>query len=238
MSMTITNDDVSNAWATAYESTENEQSYPSETLVRLIKGNYITGERLDIKNKTVLDVGFGDGNNSVFISTLGMQVSGVEVHQTICDRVLNRLNRNGLSADLRVGSNKKLPFADNSFDFLVSWNVLHYEGTEEGITTGIQEYARVLKPGGRFFLSTTGPENLILLNGKTLGNHQYEIRRPGDFRQGHVHFFFDAPNYIEFYFSPHFESLQIGRVEDMMFTEKLDWWLVTGLKNDVSLFTS
>lgn len=131
---------------------------------------------------------------------------------------------------MRVGTNQEIPFENNSFDFLVSWNVLHYEGTEEGIKAGIKQYARVLKPGGRLFLSTTGPQHKILKNGQTLGNHLYQIGRDEDFRKGQVHFFFDNINYLEFYFSWCFQELQFGRIEDMLFREKLDWWLVTGVK--------
>ncbi len=49
-----------------------------------------------------------------------------------------------------------------SFNFLISWNVLHYEPTVEGIAARIAEYARALKPGDRLNLSTTGPDHKIL----------------------------------------------------------------------------
>jgi 2-polyprenyl-3-methyl-5-hydroxy-6-metoxy-1,4-benzoquinol methylase len=233
MDTTVVSEKMATDWAASYvisAQTGEELVYPSETLIRLFKGDYVTGKRIDVKGKSVLDVGFGEGNNSIFLASLGMQVAGVEIHQSICDQVTAKMKKMGLSADLQVGANQSLPFADNTFDFLVSWNVLHYEGTEENIKASISEYSRVLKPGGRLFLSTTGPTHKFLLNANTLGNHQYQIGRPDDFRQGQVHFFFDAPNYIEFYFSPCFKNLQIGRIEDMLFREKLDWWLVTGLK--------
>jgi len=220
-------------WVDVYTSANQkweEFTYPSETLVRLFKGSHITGKRLETAGKSILDIGFGDGNNTLFLASLGMKVSGIEIEKSICNRASERMLRQGVMADLRVGSNQHIPFADSSFDFLVSWNVLHYEGTETGVEKGIQEYCRVLKPGGRLLLSTTGPESPILLNAKTLGNHRYEIRRPNDFRSGQVHFFFDAPQYLEYYFSPYLNDLKIGRIEDKLFTAKLDWWLLTGLK--------
>ncbi len=233
MDATTVNTKMSDDWAKSYVVSAHsgeEMIHPSETLVRLFKGDYVTGHRENLKGKSVLDVGFGEGNNTIFLASLGMQVAGVEIHQDICTQVASKMKRYNMMADLQVGSNQSLPFADNTFDYLVSWNVLHYEGTEAGVKAGIKEYARVLKPNGRLFLSSTGPTHKILLNSKTLGSHRYEIGRPNDFRQGQVHFFFDAPNYIELYFSPHFGDLQIGRIEDVMFREKLDWWLVTGLK--------
>ena len=213
---------MSSDWADAYnlyKQSGNDLAFPSETLIRLLKGDYILGKNdagqfLEIESKSVLDVGFGNGNNTILLASLGMNVSGIEIHQNICEQVLETFEKTGLRADLRVGTNQEIPFDDNTFDFLVSWNVLHYEGTEEGVKAGIKEYTRVLKNGGRLLLSTTGPTHKILLNGKTLGKHRYEIGLPGDFRQGQVHFFFDTPNYIEFYFKEFFSNLQIGRIED------------------------
>ena len=233
MDTTFVSEKMSRDWSEAYVNTANKGEallHPPETLVRLFKGDYVTGKRLDMEGKSVLDVGFGDGNTFAFLASMGMKIHGVEIDEAICTHVSKRLERLGMSVDLRVGANQSLPFPDNSFDYLVSWNVLHYEGSEENICASLKEYARVLKPGGRLFLSTTGPTHKILLNAKVRGSHCYEIGRPNDFRQGQIHFFFDSPRYLEFYFGAHFKDLQIGRIEDVLFREKLDWWLVTGVK--------
>jgi ubiquinone/menaquinone biosynthesis C-methylase UbiE len=139
----------------------------------------------------------------------------------------------GFEADLRVGTNRHIPFAENQFDFLVSWNVLHYEDNEADIQQALVECRRVLKPGGRFFVSTTGPEHKILQDSTTLGSHRYRIGREDDFRQGQVFFYFDAPNYIHHYFSQVFGDIQVGRTHDFLFTETLDWFIVTGVKPQV-----
>ena len=94
----------------------------------------------------------------------------------------------------------------------------------------IEEYRRVLKPGGRFFISTTGPEHLILKDSRTLGAHRYQIGRADDFRKGQVFFYFDAPNYIQHYFAEHFKDVLVGRTHDLLFTATLDWFIITGVK--------
>ena len=99
---------------------------------------------------------------------------------------------------------------------------------EENIKKSIIEYHRVLKPGGRLILSTTGPGHKILKNTRLLGNHLYEIGRPGDFRKGQIHFFFDSEQYLEFYFKPYLKNIKLGRIKDELFTEILDWFLLTG----------
>jgi len=218
------------AWAKAYVSFSQDQMWPNETLIRLFKGKYVTNLSKDFKNKTVLDIGFGNGNNLIFLKSLGLNISGTEVHPDICKLVTDKLKTMNFQSNLKVGTNKNLPFEDNQFDFLVSWNVIHYEKSEQDMMSAIKEYARVLKPNGRMFLSTTGPTHSILQNAKTLGNHLYQIGREDDFRKGEIYFYFDNPDYIRFYFSKAFKDIQIGRIDDDLFSQKLDSFLVTATK--------
>lgn len=225
--------DSAKRWAKHYvetASTAAELGWPSETLVRLFRGDYVPHMPRDFSGRRVLEVGFGNGNNTRFLATLGLAIAGTEIHDDICATIGSQLRAAGLEADLRVGTNRALPFESDRFDFLVSWNVLHYEGTEEGIRAGLREYARVLKPGGRLFLSTTGPEHKILNGAETLGGHRYRIGRRDDFRAGEVHFFFDAPNYVHHYFTETFGDVMVGRTHDHLFTATLDWWIVTAVK--------
>jgi len=140
------------------------------------------------------------------------------------------LARYGYVAELRTGTNRHLPFQDNEFDLLVSWNVIHYENNEAAIREAVSEYYRVLKLRGRFILSTTGPDHMILRNSETLGGHRYRIGQPDDFRRGQVYFYFDAPNYIRFYFGEKFHDILVGRTRDFLMTQTQDYWIVTGMK--------
>jgi len=209
-------------------------AYPSETLVRLFRGNYIKGMPKIYQGMSVLDVGCGSGNNMLFLASLGMRVSGVETSDEMCAAARGKLAAFGFEADVQVGDNRNLPFSSNSFHFLVSWNVLHYEDEEVRVEDAIAEYARVLKPGARLLLSTTGPANKILQNCKTLGNHRYQLCRTDDFRKGTVQFLFDAENYVRFYFERHLSEVEVGRVQDQLFAETLDWFIVTGVKPAIS----
>jgi ubiquinone/menaquinone biosynthesis C-methylase UbiE len=227
------NADVAEKWTQAYREFMNdgtELMWPSETLIRLFKGNYVPDMDRNYAGKKVLEVGVGRGNNLVFLASLGMELCGTELSEEICTDANTKLNKLGYNADLRVGTNRQLPFPDNSFDFLVSWSVIHYEDNEDDMRKAIAEYARVLKPNGRVFVQTTGPEHKILLNSTTLGSHRYQIGRPDDFRAGQVFFYFDAPNYIEMYFGESFKNVMVGRTHDHLFTETLDWFVVTGTK--------
>ena len=202
---------------------------PSETVIRLFKGPYLDMPR-DFTGMKILDVGCGDGNNTFFFCQLGLTTYGTEIHQEMCQSVREKAKSLGADVTVEIGNNLSLPFEDNFFDYLVSWNVLHYKNTEENIQAGIKEYSRVLKPGGRLVVSTTGPDHKILTGAKTVGAHTYEIGREDDSRRGTRFFYFDAPNYIHYYFDPIFDDVQVGRTHDHLFSETLDWWLVTGRK--------
>lgn len=207
-----------------------ELCWPSETLIRLFKGNYIPNLDKDFAGKRILDVSFGNGNNMPLYVSLGLDIYGTEVSGEICEQLQQKLENANIKTTLKAGVNQNLPFEDDFFDYLVSWNVIHYEPTEKDMVAAIQEYSRVLKPGGRLFLSTTGPEHLILEGAENIGKHQYQIGREDDFRKGQVYFYFDEPKYIHHYFKKDFKDIQVGRTHDMLMTDTLDWWIATGVK--------
>jgi SAM-dependent methyltransferase len=218
-------------WARAYRNAAESGSalaFPNETLVRLLKGAYIPDMPRSFSGMRALDVSTGSGNNIYLLASLGFDVYGTEIAESICMQTTAELARSGIKVELRVGNNTRLPFENDFFDFLISWNVLHYEDNEAAVVAGIREYARVLKPGGRLLLSTTGPDHKILTNATTLGGHRYCIGRQDDFRKGSIYFYFDAENYLQHYFGMAFGDVMTGRTHDRLFTETLDWFIVTG----------
>jgi len=220
-------------WASIYKKESKEGTdlmWPSETLVRLFKGNYISSLDKNYDGKKVIDIGFGNGNNLVFLATLGLELYGIEVDGEICDAVRTKISGLGYSCDLRISSNSSMPFEDDEFDYLVSWNVIHYEDNEEKMQQAIKEYHRVLKPGGRFFISTTGPEHLILKDSIALAGHRYRIGKEDDFRKGQVFYYFDTPENIQHHFSKLFRNVMVGRTHDFLMTDTLDWFIITGIK--------
>ncbi|HZS30640.1 MAG TPA: class I SAM-dependent methyltransferase [Gaiellaceae bacterium] len=106
----------------------------------------------DIVGKDVLDIGCGLGWFEVFALAKGARaVTGIEVSE----RDLETARRHLDAPDLRllVASATELPFADAGFDTVVCWEVLEHipPGSEP---RAFEEIRRVLRPGGRLYLST------------------------------------------------------------------------------------
>lgn len=96
------------------------------------------------RDKDLLDVGAGAGIvEQMNFRGLARRVSGVDPDPRVLE--------NPFLDDAKVGSAESLPFEANSFDIVVSDNVLEHLSDPGGV---FSEVARVLRPGGRFLFKT------------------------------------------------------------------------------------
>ena len=97
------------------------------------------------RGKDMLEVGVGLGSDFIRFVRAGAVAHGVDLTQAAVELVERRLALEHLSADVRVGDAESLPFADESFDLVYSWGVLHHTPDTRG---ALEEVRRVLRPGG------------------------------------------------------------------------------------------
>ena len=106
----------------------------------------------DVDGRRILDAGCGSGPLTAALSAKGAVMTGFDSSPAMLELARQRL---GASAELHVADlSKPLPYADDSFDDVVSSLVLHYL---EDWSAPLAELRRVLRPGGRLILSVNHP---------------------------------------------------------------------------------
>ena len=93
-----------------------------------------------------LDVGTGPGFLALILAEMGHAVTGVDISTGMIDRANDNARTMKLKADFRHADAERLPFEDESFDLLVNRHLLWTLPDPRG---AVEEWARVLKPGGR-----------------------------------------------------------------------------------------
>ena len=119
--------------------------------------NYVQ-KLAQLHSKVVLDLGCGTGRHAVPLATLGYDVHAFDISSSGVD-LLDRLAN---TAHLGEGQIKAIiadmfepfPYQDKFFDSVIAIAVI-YHGTLYNVAKTIKEIARVLKPGGLFYFTTS-----------------------------------------------------------------------------------
>jgi 2-polyprenyl-3-methyl-5-hydroxy-6-metoxy-1,4-benzoquinol methylase len=106
-------------------------------------GRIIPLERL--AGKRVLEIGCGMGLHTEHLARAGAELTSIDISQTSVGATRKRFELKGLKGDIRHMDAQRLEFADDSFDFVWSWGVIHHSAMTGPIVRNIH---RVLRPGG------------------------------------------------------------------------------------------
>lgn len=94
----------------------------------------------------VLEIGVGLGADHQCFAQAGARLTGIDLTERAIDHTRKRLSLFGLKSNLRVSDAETLPFANESFDLVYSWGVVHHS---PDTPCAIEEIRRVLRSGGR-----------------------------------------------------------------------------------------
>ncbi len=133
----------------------------------------IVGETLaeaaDVRaGEAVLDVAAGNGNATLAAARRHAVVTSTDYVQALLDKGRARAEAEGLSIDFRLADAEALPFADASFDVVLSTFGVMFT-PEHRRAAG--EMLRVLRPGGRIALANWTPTGFIGRMFKVIGAH-------------------------------------------------------------------
>ena len=112
-------------------------------------------ERLDIQpGMKVLDVACGSGNLAVIAARKGAKVTGIDIADNLIKAAIKRADAAGLNIKFEVGDAEAIPYADNSFDLVMTMFGAMFAPRPE---IAASELVRVCVPGGTIAMANWTP---------------------------------------------------------------------------------
>ena len=106
----------------------------------------------------VLDVATGTGNAALHAAAAGAHVTGLDLTPELFDTARRRAAERGVAVEWIEGDAEALPFADASFEAVLSIFGVQFAPRHELVA---RELARVCRPGGRIGLVNWTPDSHI-----------------------------------------------------------------------------
>ena len=143
--------------------------------------------------RTALDLGCGVGRHALLLAEHALAVEAIDGSAAGLAVVRETARARGISLGVRQGTADALPFDDGSFDFVLSWNVIHH-GTLGDVGRRLAEIWRVLKPGALFQGTMLPTRNINYGRGRTVAPDTFVVDRAEE--RGHPHFYCDAATLV------------------------------------------
>jgi ubiquinone/menaquinone biosynthesis C-methylase UbiE len=126
-------------------------------------------EALDLRSgQKVLDVAAGNGNVTLAAARRWCDVVSTDYVPALLERGRERAAAERLAIEFREADAEALPFADASFDAVVSTFGVMFTADQDKAAA---ELVRVCKPGGKIGLANWTPDGFIGQLFKTIGKH-------------------------------------------------------------------
>jgi ubiquinone/menaquinone biosynthesis C-methylase UbiE len=126
-------------------------------------------EALDLRaGEKVLDVAAGNGNATLAAARRWCDVVSTDYVPSLLERAAARASAEGLNIEFQQADAEALPFADGSFDVVLSTFGVMFTPDQDRAAA---ELMRVCKPGGRIGLANWTPDGFIGQVFKTLAKY-------------------------------------------------------------------
>lgn len=159
------------------------------------------------RSKKLLDLGAGIGRHSLLFAKNGFDVTAFDFSKEGLDKIENFADQLNLEIDLVNGNMNRLPFASQSFDFVVAYNSI-YHTDYEGLIRTIYEIRRVLKANGEAFVTMLSKNDKSFIDGSGSLIAENTLMKKEEDGSILPHFFVDEEYIYKLFKSFHIISLK------------------------------
>lgn len=150
---------------------------------------------------TALDLGCGVGRHALLFARLGLDTTAIDMAEQGIAELRRNAEEEGLTIRTDVAPMTDLPFAEGSFDYVLSFNVI-YHGDPEIVRRTMSEIRRVLKPGGTFQATMLSKRNAGFGVGTEVAPNTFVRDTVGaddedDSDKAHPHFYCSAAELVD-----------------------------------------
>ena len=160
----------------------------------------------NIGASTVMDLGCGIGRHSLFLASLGYSVFALDGSNAGVDFARSLAQKQMRPIHFVTGLMTDLPCADESFDYLLAWNVI-YHGNRDVVQRSLSEIHRVLRPGGIFQGTMLSKNNHHFGHGREVAADTFVFEGEPD--KSHPHFYCNQAELASL-----FDPIELLRVND------------------------
>jgi len=170
-----------------------------------------------IKNKLVLDAACGTGYGSYEISKYAQKVIGIDISNETIKYAKKNYKRENL--DFITASVTDLPFQDNSFDVITSFETIEHISEKQQLHF-LDEIVRVLKGNGLLIIST--PDKLIYSDQNNYTNEfhikefyekEFYVFLNKFFKN--IKFYYQSDEICNLIYSPESKEVNISEINDL-----------------------
>jgi len=162
---------VSKIWDKVYS---NDSAFFGEEPSDFAQKCYSDFKRYDVKR--LLELGCGQGRDSVFFASNGLDVYAVDSSKVAIENINQKIRGKNISLHLSYFEVRQtLPFDSSHFDAVYSHMFYNMRFTDVELSFLFKESSRVLKNNGLLYFSVRSNKDVLYNKGKKIGNNIYEI---------------------------------------------------------------
>jgi len=162
-----------------------------------------------------LDLGCGVGRHALAFAAAGFDTHAVDMAGAGLAELDKSARAAGLTVSTQQAAMTELPFEDDSFDYVLSFNVI-YHGDPGIVRRSISEIARVLKPGGVYQGTMLSKRNGNFGIGTEVAPDTFV--REGDDDKDHPHFYCNAAELVAL-----FDGFELRSLVDKVHSKPGSW---------------